>query len=875
MSTPPDHLLTAAGVRRAFVDFFVANGHQHEGSGSLIPHDPTLLFTVAGMVPFKPYFVGEQPAPWPRAVTVQKCVRAGGKHNDLDEVGRTSRHLTFFEMMGNFSFGDYFKSEACAFAWEFVTGHLGLDSERLWITVHVSDDEAEAIWRDEVGVPAERIQRLDEDNYWRMADTGPCGPCSEIFWDKGPDFGEDGGPAHGDDERFIEIWNLVFMQFEQHDDGSMTELPAPSIDTGAGLERILSVLGGVDSVWETDEFSRLLARISELSGVPHGSADRTDVSQRILADHARSSTFLISDGVFPSNEDRGYVLRRIIRRAVRHAWLLGVEDPIMPELVDAVVEIMGLDYPELVGNHAFVRDVLDREEQRFRETLRTGSVILDEALDGLDKGGRLDGDVAFKLHDTYGFPLELTEEITAERGLGVDLKGFQAAMADQQNRARAARKDTGETASSGDLRGVLEAHGATDFVGRDADEATATVLYVDGNVVVLDRTPFYAESGGQIGDTGMLTTEGATFRVLDTTLALDGLHQHHVELQAELLDDDGDHRSVGDLVTVGQEVRAAIDSDRRAAIRRNHTGTHLLHSALRRVLGDHVKQQGSHVGPDRMRFDFSHFEALTVEQVAAVEDLANADVLANPSCRHYEATRDEAESVGAIAFFGDKYGDTVRVLEAGPHSTELCGGTHVAALGDIGPIKIVTEGSIGSNIRRIEAVTGTAPIDRLRSAEALLDRVAALVGVPVDDVLDGIEKRLSEVRSLRGELDGLRTRAALGRADELAATAVDGIVVSMVDGIDRDGLRQLAMAVRDRDGVRAAVLGAAPDGGGAALVAAVSPNSGMDAGTLVADAARTIGGGGRPNPEVTAVGGKAPERLAEALEQARAAAQAD
>jgi len=866
MSATPDTLLTAAGVRRAFVDFFAANGHHHEASGSLIPHDPTLLFTVAGMVPFKPYFVGEQPAPWPRAVTVQKCVRAGGKHNDLDEVGRTSRHLTFFEMMGNFSFGDYFKSEACAFAWEFVTGHLGLDPERLWITVHVSDDEAEAIWRDEVGVPAERIQRLDEDNYWRMADTGPCGPCSEIFWDKGPAFGDDGGPAHGDDERFIEIWNLVFMQFEQHDDGSMTELPAPSIDTGAGLERILSVLGGVDSVWETDEFSRLLDRIGQLSGVPNGSSDRTDVSQRILADHARSSTFLISDGVFPSNEDRGYVLRRIIRRAVRHAWLLGVEDPIMPELVDAVVSIMGPDYPELVGNHAFVRDVLDREERRFRETLRTGSVILDEALDGLDEGGRLDGDVAFKLHDTYGFPLELTEEITAERGLGVDLEGFRAAMADQQDRARAARRDAGGAASTGDLRGILEAHGTTEFVGREVDEATATVLYADGDVVVLDRTPFYAESGGQIGDTGTLAAEGVTLRVVDTTLALDGLHQHRVET-------DGD-ASVGYRLTPGQEVRATIDADRRSAIRRNHTGTHLLHSALRRVLGDHVKQQGSHVGPDRLRFDFSHFEALTPEQVVAVEDLANADILANPSCRHYEATRDEAEAAGAIAFFGDKYGDTVRVLEAGPYSTELCGGTHVAALGDIGPIKIVAEGSIGSNIRRIEAVTGTAPIDRLRSAEAVLDRAASMVGVPVDDVLDGIEKRLAEVRALRGELDGLRTRVALGRADELAATAVDGVVVAVVDGIDRDGLRQLAMAVRDRDGVRAAVLGAAPDGGGAALVAAVAPDSGLDAGVLVADAARTIGGGGRPNPEVTAVGGKAPEHLAEALEQARAAAQA-
>ncbi len=870
MSATPDTLLTAAGVRRAFIDFFSANGHHHEASGSLIPHDPTLLFTVAGMVPFKPYFVGEQPPPWPRAVTIQKCVRAGGKHNDLDEVGRTSRHLTFFEMMGNFSFGDYFKSQACAFAWEFVTDRLGMDPDRLWITVHVSDDEAEAIWRDEVGVPAERIQRLDEDNYWRMADTGPCGPCSEIFWDKGPAFGDDGGPAHGDDERFIEIWNLVFMQFEQHADGSMTELPAPSIDTGAGLERILSVLGGVDSVWETDEFSRLLARIGELSGVVHGSDARTDVSQRILADHARSSTFLISDGVFPSNEDRGYVLRRIIRRAVRHAWLLGIEDPIMPELVDAVVEIMGSDYPDLVRNHAFVREVLDREERRFRETLRTGLVILDDALDGLGEGGRLGGDVAFKLHDTYGFPLELTEEITAERGLGVDLDGFRTAMVDQQTRARAARKDAGGSAS-GDLRGVLEEHGATLFVGRDVDEATATVLYVADDLVVLDRTPFYAESGGQIGDTGTLVSESGTLRVVDTTLALDGLHQHHVQFM------DGGavgDRAVEGRVSVGQQVLATIDVDRRAAIRRNHTGTHLLHSALRRVLGDHVKQQGSHVGPDRLRFDFSHFEALTDEQVTAVEDLANADILANPTCCHYETTRDEAEEAGAIAFFGDKYGDTVRVLEAGPHSTELCGGTHVSALGDIGPIRIVTEGSIGSNIRRIEALTGTGPIDRLRSAEAVLDQAAELVGVPVDDVLDGIEKRLAEVRELRSELAGLRTRAALGHADELAATAVDGLVVALVDGIDRDGLRQLAMAVRDRDGVRAAVLGAAPDGGGAALVAAVAPDSGLDAGQLVADAAKTIGGGGRPNPEVTAVGGKAPERLAEALDQVRAAAQA-
>jgi alanyl-tRNA synthetase len=811
------------------------------------------------MVPFKPYFVGEQPPPWDRAVTVQKCVRAGGKHNDLDEVGRTSRHLTFFEMMGNFSFGDYFKSDACAFAWDFVTTHLGLDPERVWVTVHVSDDEAEAIWRDEVGVPAERIQRLDEDNYWRMADTGPCGPCSEIFWDKGPEFGADGGPAHGDAERFIEIWNLVFMQFEQHEDGSMTPLPKPSIDTGAGLERILSVLQGVDSVWETDEFVRLITTIGELSGVAPGSDPRSDVSQRILADHIRSSAFLIGDGVFPSNEDRGYVLRRIIRRAVRHAWLLGVEDPIMPDLVDALVGIMGDDYPELVRNHDFVRGVLDREERRFRETLRSGLAILDAALDGLAAGGTLDGDVAFKLHDTYGFPLELTEEITVERGVGIDLDGFHAAMAEQKSRARAARKDAAVGTGSGDLRHVLEAHGPTEFVGRDVDESDAEVLYIDAEVLILDRTPFYAESGGQVGDTGTVGSSTGTLRVLDTTLVLDGLHAHSVEVL------DGS-------VEVGQVVRATIDAERRADIRRNHTGTHILHWALRRVLGDHVKQQGSWVGPDRLRFDFSHYEGLTDAQVVEIEDLVNAEVLGNATCNHFETTRDEAKSLGAIAFFGDKYGDTVRVLQAGPNSIELCGGTHVSALGDIGLLKIVSEGSIGSNIRRLEAVTGDASIGRLRSAEGTLVEAADLVGVPVDDVLDGIRKRVAEARELRSEVDDLRRRAALGRVDELVDGAEDGLVIRRIDDIDQNGLRELAVAICGRDGIRAVVLAAAPQGGGAALVSAVAPSSGLDAGALVAEAAKTIGGGGRPNPNLTIIGGRAPEHLDEALEQARSAA---
>ena len=854
-----EKLLTANGVRRAFVDFFAERDHHHEPSGSLIPHDRTLLFTVAGMVPFKPYFVGEQPAPWLRAVTVQKCVRAGGKHNDLDEVGRTSRHLTFFEMMGNFSFGDYFKSQACAYAWEFVTNHLGLDPGRLWVTVHLSDDEAAAIWEDEVGVPAERIQRLDEENYWKMADTGPCGPCSEIFWDRGPEFGDDGGPAHGDEERFIEIWNLVFMQFEQHEDGSMTPLPTPCIDTGLGLERVLSVLQGVESVWDTDEFVRLLAIIGDLAGVAYPSGDRTDVSMRILADHARSSSFLISDGVFPSNEDRGYVLRRIIRRAVRHAWLLGVEDPIMPELVDAVVAIMGVDYPDLERNHGFVRDVLDREERRFRETLRTGSAILDDALAGLGEGDILDGGVAFKLHDTYGFPLEVTEEICAECQVDVDLDGFRAAMAEQQDRARSARK--GPAVGSGDdgLRALLERHGPTHFVGHQDDEADAVVLHVGDGTVVLDRTPFYAEAGGQVGDTGTIASETGHLRVLDTTLALDALHVHHVE-------------TLDGTVQAGQQVRAGIDGDRRSAIRRNHTATHILHWALRDVLGDHVKQQGSYVGPDRLRFDFSHYEGMTAEQVVAVEDRANAQILSNFDCRHLEVTRQEAESMGAIAFFGDKYGETVRVLEAGPHSLEFCGGTHVSALGDIGMVKIISEGSIGSNIRRLEALTGTASLDRLRDSEQTLASAAELVGVPVDDLLQGLGRRLDELGELRRRIDDLRRGAALGRADDLAADATDGLVVAEVPDIDRDSLRDLAVAVRDHDGVRAVVLGTVPAGGGVAMVAAVAADSALDAGALLADAAKTIGGGGRPNPDLTVVGGKSPEHLAEALEQARAAA---
>ncbi|MGI9603095.1 MAG: alanine--tRNA ligase [Acidimicrobiales bacterium] len=852
--------MKANDLRRAFTDFFADRDHTVVPSSSLIPHDQTLLFTNAGMVPFKPYFLGDEEPPYSRAVSVQKVVRAGGKHNDLDEVGRTSRHLTFFEMLGNFSFGDYFKEEAIAYAWELVTDVLGFDGDRLWVTVHLTDDEAADIWRDGVGVAPDRIQRLDDDNWWRMADTGPNGPCSEIFFDRGPSFGADGGPATGGEERFLEFWNLVFMQFDQQADGTQVPLPKPSIDTGAGLERVLSVLDGHDSVWGTDEFQHLLAAAGSVTGVADGDSERTDVSLRILADHARSSTMLVSDGVFPSNEERGYVLRRILRRAVRHAYLLGVDDPVMPRLVDTVVEIMGDPYPELVANHDVIRDVVAREEAGFRQTLASGSKTLDTELAGLSEGDALSGAVAFQLHDTYGFPLEVTQEITAERGVEVDLEGFESAMAEQRNRAKAdqATKAGAGAVDVAQFRELHQAGGDTEFVGRDTDTVEALVLYADAESIVLDRTPFYAESGGQIGDTGTIEGSDGTAVIGDTTYGVPGLHRHQVvELTGTV--------SPGDTVT------ASIDSTRRAAIRRNHTATHLLHWARRQVLGDHVQQQGSWVGPDRLRFDFSHFEAVTPEQIEAIEDLANAEVLANSACHHFETTMDDARDRGALAFFGDKYGDVVRVLEAGEHSIELCGGTHVSALGEIGAIKVVAESSIGSNLRRIEAVTGTAPIDRLRDAETLLSGLADRLGVQAAELLDGADKRMTEIKDLRKQIAALHQAAALGRADELAATVANGVVVARVDGLDQAGLRDLAVAVRDRDGVGAVVLGSAPEGGGAAMVAAVTSESGFDAGELLAEGKTLIQGGGRPAADIASAGGKNPDGLDAALDAARRA----
>ena len=869
MSTPPS---TANQLRDSYTGFFAERGHTPVPSASLIPHDPSLMFTVAGMVPFKPYFVGDETPPFKRAVSVQKCARAGGKHNDLDDVGRTKRHFVFFEMLGNFSFGDYFKSDAIQWSWELVTDVFGLDGDKIWITVHDSDDEAEQIWHDQVGVPMDRIQRLgDKDNFWQMGDTGPCGPCSELHIDRGPAFGPEGGPLHDPHgDRFMEFWNLVFMQFNQTSDGIRTPLPKPSIDTGAGLERILALVQGKDSVWETDVMAPLIEQAQSVTGrlyVPGDYEDRSSFSLRVLAEHARSSTMLVTDGVFPSNEGRGYVLRRIIRRAVRHAYLLGTEKLVMPGLVETAIDVMGEAYPDVVKNRDFIVGVLTKEEERFRETLKNGLSILE---DELAKGPEvLAGTTAFTLHDTYGFPLELTEEIAGERGVSIDKDGFDTDMAQQRRRAKAGRKaNTTGDEQMDSYREVNEQFGITEFLGYVENQTESRILAVlaaadDTVEIFLDRTPFYAESGGQVGDTGTITTETGVADVIDTTFALAGLRRHTARVAAGTL-------------TPGQTATAAIDIERRDAIRRNHTGTHVLHHALRTVLGQHVKQAGSLVGPDRLRFDFSHYSALTDDEITEIERIANREVLANAPARVFETTKQEAMALGAIAFFGDKYGEIVRVLEAGS-SVELCGGTHVRATGDIGLIKIVGESSIGSNLRRIEAVTGANSVALLQRDERLIADSARLLGVPATDVLEGLQRQLEEIKSLNDEIKGLRSTVATGRAGELATKAQGGVLVTRVDGLAPGDLRELALAIRRQPGIRAVVLGGLTSSGGVSsggvsLVAAVTPEFGGHAGDLIKDAARAVGGGGGGKGDVATAGGKNPDGLDEALRLATEAA---
>jgi alanyl-tRNA synthetase len=852
--------MDANGLRAAFTRFFAERGHQIVPSASLIPHDPTVLFTIAGMVPFKPYFLGDEPAPWPRATSIQKCFRTP----DIDIIGTDTYHNTFFEMLGNFSFGDYFKEEAIPMAWELLTEVFGFDGDRLWVTVHESDDEAEQLWIDKVGLRPERIQRMgDEDNFWAMGDTGPCGPDSEIFIDKGPAYGDDGGPKFGAEDRFVEVWNLVFMQYNRDAQGTLTDLPRKNIDTGAGLERILPVLQGKDSTFDTDLFLPIIDAAASVIGTGYGTDERTDVSLRVLADHGRAMTMLVADGVLPANEGRGYVLRRVVRRAVMAARRLGVEKPIGPTLVEASTGVLGEAWPVLVAQHDLILNVVAREEAAFDRTLRAGLGRLEEAF---ATGAKvLPGDVAFTLHDTHGFPVELTEELARDAGVEVDRAGFDVAMAEQRERARAAAK----ASRAGDAtayRALLEADGQTAFVGRGLEnyEVPARVLAVlqgmEGDdertvEVFLDRTPFYAEGGGQLGDTGTIVTESGIAEVSDTLYAVPGLIVHKARLDGEM--------------RAGQDALATIDVDRREAIRRNHTATHLLHSALRNVLGDHVRQQGSLVAPDYLRFDFSHHAQPTREELDEVFALANAAVLTDVGVDTTETTREDAEKMGAIAFFGDKYGAAVRVVQAGPSSLEFCGGTHVDSLGQIGPITLLSEGSIGSNTRRIFAVTGKASLARAVERERLVQAAADLLRTEPDELVAAIGRVMERQREAEKELSKLRQQSSDAEAGTLAAGAAadGGVVVARRDHVEGDALRSLAQAVLRHDGVRAVVLGGSPDGAKVAIAAATGGDP--DAVELVRTLGRMVGGGGGGSPEVALAGGKDPSQLEAALAEAQ------
>ncbi len=866
--------MNADQLRNTFTDFFVERGHLALPAASLVPNDPTMLFTIAGMVQFKPYFLAESPPPGPRATTVQPCVRTV----DIDVIGTTSRHVTFFEMLGNFSFGDYFKELAIAYAWELLTEVLGLDPVDLWVTVHISDDEAEALWHDVTGLLEGRLQRLDEDNFWKMGETGPCGPSSEIFFDRGAQYGPGGGPAQGG-ERYVEIWNLVFMQYERHANGSMTDLPQRNIDTGAGLDRILTQLQGVESVFDTDLVAPILDAASAITGRVYGGSEETDVGLRIVADHARTFTFMISDGVFPSNESRGYVLRRLIRRAVLVAQRLGAKDLVTPGIIDVVTDVMGGAYEKLRRDRDLIKRIAAHEEEAFLRTLRSGTTLLEEEL--ARGGGAVGGDVAFQLHDTYGFPIDLTEEIARERGIEVDRRGFDTAMEAQRRRAREAGRASAPAAEqvAAVWSEIRSSYGPTEFLGYEQTAAEARVLAVvpssvdssfanvdgerapDGAELIeifLDRTPFYAEGGGQVGDTGSITTDTGRARVLDTTSVVEGLTRHLGYL------DEG-------TIEAGQEAAAAIDLERRDAIRRNHTGTHLLHWALRQVLGAHVRQQGSLVAPDRLRFDFSHFGPMSEDEIVRVEDLVNSEVLRNEPVRVYEASRQEAERTGAIAFFGDKYGDVVRVVEAGHDSVELCGGTHVNALGTIGPLQVVSEASIGSNTRRIEAVTGEASLARFRFFERAAEAASERLRTQPSDLASAVDRLLMSQRTLEEQLRTLRGGQLRSESDALAASAQGGRVVARRDGLGAGELRDLAIAVRDHPGVEAVGLAGVTGPDRVALVVAARKDSGVDARQAVGAAASAVGGGGGGAAELATAGGRNLAGIEEALRLLREA----
>ncbi|MDH4306874.1 MAG: alanine--tRNA ligase [Acidimicrobiia bacterium] len=863
--------MDSSSIRRTFLDFFQSRGHIIRPSASLIPIDPTLLLTNAGMVPFKPYFLGEEPPPFPRAASVQKSVRT----IDIDIIGTTVRHMSFFEMMGNFSFGDYFKADAMKWAFELLTEGYGLDPDRLWYTAYAEDDEAVDLWINHVGAPSERVQRGGKDNFWQMGVPGPCGPCAEIFYDRGPEFGEDGGPIGGGEERFIEIWNLVFMQnIQDRPYNVVGELPSKNIDTGMGLERLAMLLQGAESAFDVDTVRPVRKAAEAFTGTTYGEDSMVDVSLRILADHGRTMTVLIGDQVMPSNEGRGYILRRVIRRAVRHAWQLGGEGLVTPRLVEATVEALGAWYTNIVDREDFITDVVTREEERFRRTLESGHQLLDTELERLGGGGALSGSVAFKLHDTFGFPIELTKEIASERGFEVDEPGFEAAMDEQRQRAKKNWKGGDEAARGEFYRAVLDDVGLTEFVGYESELGIGRVLaiVVDGDLVdvaehgqdveiFLDRTPFYAESGGQVGDTGSITTATGAMAVHDVQHAVQGFHGHRAKV-------------VSGTIQVGQDAELVIDSPRRTRIRKSHTGTHVVHATLRDVLGDHAHQAGSLVQSGRLRFDFSHFQAMTPDEIRDVERISNHRLIGNGEVSTTVTSQDEAKAMGALAFFGDKYGETVRVVRVGDFSVEFCGGTHTHTAGEVGPLVILGESSIGSNIRRIEALTGEAAYDHLVDVRDALDGTGRLLRAPGTEVPARVQALMDKVEELESEIDAIRAQRRSVLAAEMAeaaeAVGESRMVVAAVGEMVPEQLRQLAVSVRDRIGRGVVVLGAT-NGGKGALVAGVTPDlvaSGLSAAALISEAAKSLGGGGSRDPELAQAGGPKGSGLAGALDLA-------
>lgn len=864
-------------IRENFLKFFESKGHQVVSSSPVVPgDDPTLLFTNAGMNQFKDVFLGFDKRPYTRATTAQKCIRAGGKHNDLDNVGYTARHHTFFEMLGNFSFGDYFKRDAISYAWELLTTVYKLPADKLWVTVYAEDDEAYDIWAKEVGVPIERIIRIGDnkgaryasDNFWMMGDTGPCGPCTEIFYDHGEDIpgGPPGSPEE-DGDRYIEIWNNVFMQFNRDEDGVMHPLPKPSVDTGMGLERIAAVLQHVHSNYEIDLFVNLLAAAkSAVDGAGAGNCDGSSPSLKVIADHIRACSFTVTDGVIPGNAGRGYVLRRITRRAIRHGYKLGARAPFFHKLVSALVKEMGEAYPELKANEARVTEVLKQEEERFFQTISNGMEILEAALAGSSKV--IDGETAFKLHDTFGFPLDLTADVCRERGVTVDEAGFEVAMNRQRDQARAAGKFK--------MAQGLEYSGApTVFHGYDTlnqEAAKVLALYVDGSqvpsikagdnaVIVLDNTPFYAESGGQVGDAGELRNTTSLFDVEDTLKIQADVFGHHGQvLEGE--------------IKVGDQLNAKVNAERRARTIRHHSATHLMHKALREVLGAHVQQKGSLVDPDKTRFDFTHTAPMTAEQIAQVEQLVNAEILANAAASAKVMSLDDAQKTGAMMLFGEKYGETVRVLEIGS-SKELCGGTHVQRTGDIGIFKILAESGVAAGIRRVEAIAGDRALNYLQKLDTQINQLAASLKATPSDLAQRITQLQDHARSLEKELERLGSKLAASQGDELVSKAVEvngiRILAAQLEGADAKVLRETLDQLKNKLKSAAIVLASVQDGK-VQLAAGVTADAvgKVKAGDLVNHVAQQVGGKGGGKPDMAMAGGTDPKGLVAALNSVQA-----